>query len=714
MAERTTLPHIQHARWPSGVGRRLALSVVLFSIVVAIALSSGLTILERRAELSLLDGRVAEIMGSSGSSLALAVWNLDEEQVQLMLQGIASLPDVLRLELEPGEAVWFSGGRPVVVGVEGQDSSLLWERPIEFERLGESLTLARLRIHFDLDAIEQRLFERALRGMAAQLALSLLIALFLLWVVNKLVTRHLVRLAEVAGSYDLRRGVVSFDIGRTRRGQPDELDRVIGALENMRRNLEVAYRDLEKANQALIDDVKARHQAERKAAHLARHDSLTGLPNRRLLRERLQVALDEADSKPTQGALLFVDLDNFKQLNDARGHSIGDAVLVEIGQRLLSHTKEAGFVARMGGDEFVVMLPNLDAEPALAALRAATTAETIRALIAKPVPVSGELFRLGASVGVALFPADGSDIETLIRHADSAMYKAKAEGRNQIRLFQPSLVSQVEERHSMESDLREGLERRQFRLNYQPIVNSEGSLAGVEALLRWEHPDRGCVPPGEFIPLCEESGLILEIGDWVLGEALAQLLRWREKEFFRGSEYISVNLSPRQLRQPDFVERLIQRVEASGAMPSQLALEITEGTVIGDTEDVLRDLHRLRDSGYRLLIDDFGVGYSSLSYLKRLPVHAIKIDQSFVRGIGTEPSDAALLQALITIGAHFGLTVIAEGVETQEHCTLLTRMGCAYFQGYHFARPQAAEIIESEWLLRSAEHALSPPPATPA
>ncbi len=694
------------------MGRRLALNVVLFSLLVAVCLSALQALLERRAELRLLDIRVTEIMDSSGNALSLAVWNLDRDQVQLLLQGIASLPDVLRVQLEQGEAGWFADGRPIVIGSSAPPSALQWERTIEYERSGRRQTLAHLRISFDLAGIEKRLFERALRSMVAQIALSLLIAGFLLWVVNQVVTRHLVRLAEVAGSYDVRNAPVSFDIGRTRKGPKDELDRVIGALEAMRLNLELAYQDLERVNQALVKDMEARKVAEHAAAHMARHDALTGLPNRRLLIERLQVALDVATSTRKQGALLFIDLDNFKQLNDARGHSIGDAVLMELAHRLSDMLPAGAAVARMGGDEFLLMLTGLDEQPALSALRASAEAERVKARIAEPVAVGVELFRLSASIGIALFPSDGGDIESLIRHADSAMYEAKSEGRNQVRLFQRSLVSRVEQRHAMESDLREALELGQFQLHFQPIVDSHGRLVAAESLLRWHHPRRGRVAPSDFIPLCEESGLIVEVGDWVLGEALSHMVRWRHHGLVNDGLYLSVNISPRQFRQRDFVEQLIQRAEAAGVLPSQLALEITEGSVIGDSDETLLNLKRLRAAGFRLLIDDFGIGYSSLSYLKRLPVNGIKIDQSFVRDIGSDPSDAALVQSLITIGTHFSLGVIAEGVETAEHYALLRDMGCSNFQGYFFDCPQPGDVFEARWLLAhapSTEGSASPP-----
>jgi diguanylate cyclase (GGDEF)-like protein len=691
----------------TGVGRRLALNVVLFSLLVAVVLSVLQTWLERRAELSLLEQRVEQILESTGDALALSVWNLDRSQVDLLLRGIRSLPDVRAVELRarPGE-VFFDNGdgqRALRIGDPSVHSALVWERPISFQRGDSALRLAQLRIEFDTDAVEARLLQRALRSGLAQIALTLLIALFLLWVVNHLVTRHLVRLADAASRYDVRNADVSFRIERRKTGGAhDEIDRVVGALEAMRTNLETAYRDLARVNSELQVDIHARELAENAAAFMARHDALTALPNRRFLIESLQRQLDASRDGDSHGALLFIDLDNFKNLNDARGHSTGDAVLIELAQRLSREMPEGSLIARMGGDEFVAMLVGLDGSPGVAASRARVFAERLREVIGAPVAVLGEAFRLSASIGIAMFPADGDDIETLVRHADSAMYQAKADGRNLVQLFQPALVSRIEYRHAMDADLREAIDLRQLHLHYQPIVDADRRFVGAEALLRWQHPRRGAVSPAEFIPLCEESGLIVVIGEWVIAEALGTLVRWQSMGLLGESHYVSVNISPRQFKQSDFVERLTARLASSGVEARHLALEITEGAVIGDSEDAICNLQRLRTAGFRLLVDDFGVGYSSLSYLKRLPVHAIKIDQSFVRDIPTDPNDAALVEALLAIGQRFGLDVIAEGVETADHFALLRERGCQLFQGYHFGRPQPAAQLEVDWLQAAA------------
>jgi EAL domain-containing protein (putative c-di-GMP-specific phosphodiesterase class I) len=334
----------------------------------------------------------------------------------------------------------------------------------------------------------------------------------------------------------------------------------------------------------------------------------------------------------------------------------------------------------------------------VAAARARAFGEGLREIIGEPVQVLGEAFRLSASIGIAMFPTDGDDIETLIRHADSAMYQAKADGRNLVQLFQPALVSRIEYRHAMDADLREAIDLHQLNLHYQPIVDPDGRFVGAEALLRWQHPRRGAVSPAEFIPLCEQSGLIIAIGEWVIAEALSTLVRWQSMGLLGDLHYLSINISPRQFKQADFVERLTARLEDSGVEARRLALEITEGAVIDDSEDAICNLQRLRTAGFRLLVDDFGVGYSSLSYLKRLPVHAIKIDQSFVRDITTDPNDAALVEAMLAIGQRFGLDVIAEGVETADQFGLLRERGCQLFQGYFFGRPQTAAELELRWL----------------
>jgi diguanylate cyclase (GGDEF)-like protein len=665
---------------------------------VALVLAALQAVLDRRDELATLETRFNQIADSSEQALALAIWNLDRQHVELMLGGMLLLPDVHAVELMPAEASWFRDGERVRLGAQEPSNHLIWEREIDYEAEGATRRLGRLRLEFDATAIASRLAQRSIRNLLSLMALSLMIGGFLLWTVNRLVTRHLIRLADAAKRFDLSGSEVDFKLRRRGTGG-DELDQVAMALEGMRANLGLAYGALAQANRDLQRDMRAREEAERRAAHLARHDSLTGLPNRRFLNERLQQHLERRRQHGGNGALLFIDLDNFKSLNDARGHSIGDAVLIAVAQRLSTACAGSGFAARMGGDEFVVMMEGLQGDAALCALQARNFGERMRAEIGEPIAVLGELHRLSASIGVAMIPGDGEDIESLIRHADTAMYQAKSEGRNLVQLFQPSLLSRIELRHALDCDLREALEQKHFALHFQPIVNGDGALRGAEALLRWHHPRRGQVSPAQFIPHCEETGLILDLGAWVIRHALQTLADWRRRGCWPDRCYLSLNISPRQFKQRNFVDRLLAELELVGEAPQALALEITEGALIGDSEVALANLRLLRAQGFRLLIDDFGVGYSSLSYLKRLPVHGLKLDQSFVRDIPAAANDAALVEALLAIGQRFGLEVIAEGVETLQHLEILATHGCRRFQGFHFARPQAPEQFEQVWLL---------------
>lgn len=395
-------------------------------------------------------------------------------------------------------------------------------------------------------------------------------AVVLLLTVRRIVTRHLSNLARAADTFDLADPHTSFRLQRRRRGPGDEIDRVVDALERMREGLQRAYRDLEQTNAELQADIAARLRAEATAEHLAHHDALTGLPNRRLLFQRITHELAVAERSSTLGALLFIDLDHFKTLNDARGHGVGDAVLIEVAQRLRSHLREIDLVARLGGDEFVALLPMLGEQRERGALNASTVAEKLRSALAQPIVVREEVYRLSASIGIALFPEDGSAAEDLLKHADTAMYQAKAEGRNAVHFFRRDLLLAMEARHALESDLRQALADNALSVAYQPLVDGSGRVCGAEALVRWTHPVRGVVSPAQFIPLCEESGLVVAVGDWVLRSVLAQVHDWRASGQLGPEQYISVNISPRQFRQQGFGDRLLAALHEAEVPPSSM------------------------------------------------------------------------------------------------------------------------------------------------
>lgn len=450
--------------------------------------------------------------------------------------------------------------------------------------------------------------------------------------------------------------------------------------------------ELAEANLRLQEEVAEREQAEERVMHLANHDALTGLPNRRLLIDRLGQALALAHRENHQVAVLFMDLDRFKTINDSLGHMTGDALLQNVARRLSETLREGDTVSRLGGDEFVVVLPSLDQPKA-----AEKVALKLVDALAPPIDLGGQELRVSASIGISLFPEDGCDTETLLRNADSAMYHAKDMGRNNYQFFMEQMNVAAAERLRLENDLHRALERQEFELHFQPRVSVANGLAcGIEALIRWRHPERGLVLPGHFIPVAEDTGLIVPIGEWVINEACRQGTAWCAAGLPQIP--VAVNLSPRQFRQSNLVDTVARAIERHGWPCNLLELEITEGVLMQQTSDTLKTLEALNRLGVGLAIDDFGTGYSSLSYLKRFPVDFLKIDQSFVRDIAVDPDDATIVTAIIGLAHSLGLTVVAEGVENASQLDFIREAGCDEAQGYHIGRPMPAGQM-AEWLL---------------
>ncbi len=440
-------------------------------------------------------------------------------------------------------------------------------------------------------------------------------------------------------------------------------------------------------------DITERKRVESQIERLAFYDALTGLPNRRLLVDRLQCATAAVARSGAQGALFFIDLDNFKDLNDTLGHDTGDQLLVQAAQRLAACVRDVDTVARFGGDEFVVLVEGLSADVTQASSEAALVARHIAQALGKPYALGDTSHHSTPSIGIALFGDKASSVDELLKHADLAMYEAKAAGRNTQRFFDPDMQAAVSSRAALEAELRRSLHDNELMLHYQPVVDGEGRLLGAEALVRWNHPQRGVVMPAEFIGLAEQTGLILPIGQWVLEAACAQLVAWSRSALTRRF-FLSVNVSVRQFRQPDFVEQVLGALQASGANPEQLKLELTESLLLTDVEDVISRMEHLRRYGVGFSLDDFGTGYSSLSYLKRLPLDQLKIDKSFVRDLQSDPNDAAIVRTILALAQSLDLAVVAEGVETAFQLEFLQRHGCQAFQGYLFGRPMAPELLE--------------------
>jgi diguanylate cyclase (GGDEF)-like protein/PAS domain S-box-containing protein len=439
--------------------------------------------------------------------------------------------------------------------------------------------------------------------------------------------------------------------------------------------------------QALAKRENELQRKDERIHHLAFHDVLTGLPNRALYQDRLQHALTRAQREEQRLAVIFIDLDRFKAVNDALGHDIGDMLLQEVAHRIKNRLRAMDTVARMGGDEFVVLMEDLKE-----AGHCASRAQELIGEIARPLQLRGHTVEIGASLGIAFFPEDGADPVELMKRADMAMYAAKAAGRNTYRFFQQDMLEKTSQRLALEMELRRAIAQQDLELHYQPKVALEtGETLGVEALVRWRHPQRGLLPPKDFIPVAEESGLIVDIGSWVLNEACRQAAEWRT---LGRDVKIAVNVSAKQLEACDLVERITALIAQHGITPGHLEIELTESTVMSNPDNVAQLFARLRALGITVAVDDFGTGYSSLAYLRRLPIDILKIDRSFVMEADRDDEDAQIVKTILALGQALKLKVVAEGIETSRQAELLRSFGCGMAQGFLFSQPLPPPQLE--------------------
>ena len=449
----------------------------------------------------------------------------------------------------------------------------------------------------------------------------------------------------------------------------------------------------------ILEDFTERRFSEQQIQYHTTYDALTGLPNRHLLMSQLGNEISRAIRHGRYGALIFLDLDNFKTINDSLGHSVGDKLLSLIATRLTDNIRKEDCVARMGGDEFIIILTELDGDLDRAIAKAKKGAENIRDCLSAPCTIDGYEMHITPSIGVSLFPKQGKGTDDIFKQADAAMYKAKGAGSNEIRFFLPSMQKAADEQLRLTTDIRKALTGDEFAVWYQPQVNESGDILGAEALVRWHHPERGLIAPGAFLKIAEETGLMWDIGQWVLRSTCEQISRWAAGGLLKESMVISVNISGKEFSAPAFVQAVRNVIEESAADPNHLGIELTEGSLVSNVRDIVDKIITLRRLGIKFSVDDFGTGYSSLHYLQTLPLNTLKIDRSFVNSIKDGTQDVVLVDTIIMMARNLGLEVIAEGVETEQELAYLSRKKCTVYQGYYFCKPVEVDrfttILES-------------------
>ncbi|MEN3292719.1 MAG: hypothetical protein V7642_1972 [Burkholderiales bacterium] len=462
-------------------------------------------------------------------------------------------------------------------------------------------------------------------------------------------------------------------------------DELRNARENLERRVQERTADLEVINQTLKQEVLERQNAEQRIQHMAYHDALTGLPNRLLLQDRVTQALMRSERHGVRHAVVFIDLDHFKNINDSLGHHVGDQVLQAVAKRLPPCVRETDTVARIGSDEFLVSLADMQGS-----MSAGRIARKLLEAIGLPIEVAGQQLRISASIGVATYPEHGQDVATLLRNADAAMYSAKKLGRNRCETFEEHMNERLQQRIAMENAIRLAIEKDEFLLYFQPVVALEtGAIVGAEALLRWQADQGAWIPPSEFIPVAEECGLIVPLGEWVINRACEQLKAWRVSGLDACS--LAINLSPRQFSADGLAETVLAAIERTAIDPSSLHLEITESLLMSQSAVVIRNFETLQDRGIRFSIDDFGTGYSSLGYLKHFPPDVLKIDRLFVRDLPDNRHNAAIVTAVVAMAKSLGIQTVAEGTETPAQVAFLRQLGCNNAQGFLFGRPMPAD-----------------------
>lgn len=641
----------------------MVLYILLFSSVVTLILTAAQLYRDYTYDLFLIDERFNDITATNKEILEKNVWLLNHQSIDLLLDGILRHYDIVYLEItnEDGDVTLAKGSLP-----DGDIRQIII--PLTYLYRGKSHALGAFKVVATLEYVYQRLMDTAFIILVTQAIKTFLVSLFIIFIVWFLITRHLDTIREYGLNLDLENKPAKLKLNRkeNRWTRKDELNQVVHSLNSMRKKLYQSYCDIE---------------------HQSLHDHLTGLPNRRLLEDRLIHELQQSERIQQYGALLFVDLDHFKLLNDSLGHNTGDEVLRVIAKRFKSVVRQGDTVTRIGGDEFIILLSMLSPNSTEASQEAQQIARKIQKQLNENFHLKGHDYRITASIGITLYKGISVDCDSILKHADNAMYQAKADGRNLIRLYQSEMQEAADRRLSTERKLHQAINNEEFILHYQPKYDQDRNIVSAEVLIRWQKPGGVLVPPDQFIQIAEDSGLIIPIGIQVIKMAFQQAAARIDQFRQAGLKNIAINISPRQFNDPELADIIISEINNIGLDPDFFIFELTEEAFVKNIDKTIEIMNILKRQGFNLSIDDFGTGYSSLRYLKEFPLDELKIDQSFVNNIVQSPEDAAIVSTIIAMAKNLGLNVVAEGVETEEQLQMLVYYDCQMLQGYLLSRP---------------------------
>jgi diguanylate cyclase (GGDEF)-like protein len=643
------------------IATKLLLLILPGMLIGSVAMFLAFERIDARGRMAALQLRLDTFSLTLSAALVKPLWEFDDVTVERLFDATGEVAEL-------AEARLYNGDNALVAEARGHHAvpadAVLLRRvvPLSHQSVGNPIDLGRLEVAFDDQQVRTQMRDQRTAGLLVLLGALLLLGGATLLAVRRVVARPLRRLRDSLYRNASTQGREPL----VWRGH-DEVGEVVDAYNQLLAEIDQHSRDIH---------------------HLAYHDSLTGLPNRQLLEDRLGHAIAVAERHGRQIAVLFADIDNFKVVNDTLGHKQGDRLLKTVAERIGAAVRGMDTVARWGGDEFVLVLETIGGPG-----EAANVAEKLIEAIGAPVALNTTLIRIGVSIGISLYPQDGRDVTALIKNADMALFEAKGRGRNTYHFFDQAMNSRALRRLDIAVALRHAIAQDQLELHYQPKVRTQdGAIVGAEALVRWRRPGEGLIPPGEFIPQAEESDLIVALGEWVVRRACAQIRSWRDRGF--GDIAVAVNLSPRHFQRERDIERVIALVEAAGVAPSLIEIEVTESTVMRDPELAIALLWRLRERGFGIAIDDFGSGYSNLGYLRRLPIRTLKIDRTFVGDIEQGRDGAEIVRAIIAMANALGLGLVAEGVETEAQFHFLREAKCAVVQGFYFSRPLPVEAFE--------------------